>query len=83
MKTGAMKRTTVMLPEDLHRRAIRRAQQRGVSLGELIRVSLDAAVPTVSYESGTDPLFEDVIFDGSAPSDSATNHDKYLYDEEE
>ena len=83
MKVAAMRRTTVMLPEDLHSRAIRRARQRGMSLGELIRISLDAAVPTVSYESGSDPLFEDVVFDGPAPSDTAKNHDKYLYDEED
>lgn len=83
MKAAAMRRTTIMLPEDLHNRAIRRARQRGVSLGELIRISLDAAVPTVSYGSGSDPLFEDVVFDGAAPSDTAKNHDKYLYDEED
>jgi len=77
-----MKRTTIMLPEELHRRATDRARQRGVSLGELIRVSLDATVQPVSYEPGTDPLFEDVVFDGPAPSDTAKNHDKYLYDEE-
>ena len=83
MKAEVMKRTTVMLPEDLHRRAISRARQRGVSLGELIRLSLDAVVPSVSYDSERDPLFEDVVFDGPAPSDTAKNHDKYLYDERE
>lgn len=78
-----MKRTTIMLPEDLHRRAISRARQRGVSLGELIRNSLDAALPGVSYDdAGKDPLFEDVVFDGPAPTDLSTRHDKYLYDDE-
>ncbi len=79
MKSAAMKRTTIMLPEALRRRAAARARQRGVSLGELIRDSLDAALPGSSYEQ--DPLFEDVIFDGPAPRDLAARHDKYLYDD--
>ena len=82
MRRSAMKRTTIMLPEDLRRRAMTRARQRGVSLGELIRDSLDAALPGVSYEAGSDPLFEDVVFDGPAPRDLSTRHDKYLYDDE-
>jgi hypothetical protein len=80
---SAMKRTTIMLPDDLRRRAIFRARQRGVSLGELIRQSLDAAVPDVSYDAGQDSLFEDVVFDGPAPSDLSKHHDNYIYDEEE
>jgi hypothetical protein len=82
MKASAMKRTTIMLPEDLRRRALFRAKQTGVSLGELIRDSLDAALPNVTYDAERDPLFEDVIFDGPAPADLSANHDKYLYDRE-
>lgn len=77
-----MKRTTIMLPEDLRRRALFRAKQRGVSLGELIRVSLNSALPDATYDAQRDPLFEDVIFDGPAPADMSTNHDKYLYDDD-
>jgi hypothetical protein len=77
-KTAAMKRTTIMLPEALRRRAASRAKQRGISLGELIRDCLDTALPGASYEE--DPLFEDVIFDGPAPRDLSAKHDKYLYD---
>lgn len=77
-----MKRTTIMLPEALRRRALSRAKQKGVSLGELIRDSLDAALPAVSYDAERDPLFESVVYDGPAPADSAAKHDKYLYDED-
>ena len=77
-----MKRTTIMLPEALRRRALSRAKQKGVSLGELIRDSLDAALPAVTYDVEHDPLFEDVIYDGPAPADGSSHHDKYLYDEE-
>lgn len=78
----AMKRTTIMLPEALRRRALSRAKQKGVSMGELIRDSLDAALSAVTYDAERDPLFEDVVYDGPAPADGASNHDKYLYDEE-
>ncbi len=79
----SMKRTTIMLPDELHRRATRRARERGVSLGELIRVSLDATVQAVSYDSDADPLFENAVFDGPAPADLSRNHDRHLYDERE
>ena len=82
MKPAAMKRTTIMLPDGLRRRALSRARQKGVSLGELIRDSLDAALPAVTYDVEQDPLFEDVIYDGPAPADGSARHDKYLYDEE-
>jgi len=82
MRVSAMKRTTIMLPEDLRRRALFRAKQTGVSLGELIRDSLDAALPKVTHDAERDPLFEDVIFDGPAPADLSANHDQYLYDDE-
>ena len=82
MKAGAMKRTTIMLPGELRRRALLRARQKGISLGELIRHSLDAALPGVTYETRSDPLFEDVVFDGPAPADTSANHDKYVYDDE-
>ena len=82
MKPAAMKRTTIMLPEGLRRRALSRAKQKGVSLGELIRDSLDAALPVMSYDAERDPLFEDVIYDGPAAADVSAKHDKYLYDEE-
>ena len=77
-----MKRTTIMLPQGLRQRALLRAKQKGISLGELIRDSLDAALPGVSYDVQEDPLFEDVIYDGPAPSDTSTKHDSYLYDDE-
>jgi hypothetical protein len=77
-----MKRTTVMLPEDLRRRALLLARQKGVSLGELIRDSLGAALPGVTYDAHADPLFENVVFDGPGPADVSAKHDRYLYDDE-
>ena len=39
-----MKRTTIMIPEDLKIRATRRANAIGISLGEFIRESLEKAL---------------------------------------
>ena len=81
--TPPMKRTTVMLPADLRRRAFVRARERGVSLGELIRESLDSALPTAAPVRADDPLFTDAaVFVGKAPRDLAAAHDRYLYGED-
>lgn len=83
MRPSPMKRTTIMLPEELRHRAIRKARQRGVSLGEVIRESLEASLPSGTYEAASDPLFESVVFDGPAPRDLSAKHDRYLYDDQE
>jgi len=76
-----VKRTTIMLPHDLKTRAAMEARRRGVSLGHLIRSSLEAALGR-GVES--DPLFaDDAIYKGAAPSDLAVRHDDYLYGEAE
>lgn len=74
-----MKRTTVMLPAALKTRAMRAAREQGISFGELLRRSLEAAVqaPATQYE---DPVFTDAaVFEGPAPADLAAEHDGYLY----
>jgi len=43
-KVEIMKRTTVMIPEDLKIRASKRANAVGISLGEFIRESLKRAL---------------------------------------
>ena len=78
-----MKRTTIMLPADLKARAMRTARERGISFGELLRQSLQAAVdtPTSTYD---DPVFTDsAVFDGPAPPNLAAEHDGYLYGDNE
>ena len=75
-----MKRTTVMIPDDLKNRAVKRADAIGISLGEFIRESIrrnlksDSALPFVdSYIS------DSAVYEGDSPNDLAQNHDKYLY----
>lgn len=77
-----MQRTTVMLPPELKERAISRARERGISLGEFLRESLVIALSSrVAKNRKDDPLFSDrAVFEGAAPSDLAKHHDRYLYD---
>jgi hypothetical protein len=72
-----MHRTTILLPDDLRRRAEREARALGISLGELIRRRLAGA------GSGGEPerarFFDRQPWTGPGPSDTAANHDRYLY----
>lgn len=79
-----MHRTTIMLPESLHERALRRAQEKGVSLGQFIRDSLTAALLGERVGAGGDSLLRDKeVYRGAAPKDLAEEHDRYLYGEPE
>ena len=72
-----------MLPSDLKTKAMNLARKQGLSLGELIRDSLQARLQQI--KGGTpmpDPLFSDrEIFKGKVPADLSTNTDSYLYDD--
>ena len=75
-----MKRTTVMIPEDLKIRAARRANAVGISLGGFIRESLERALKSDGSAALDDPYMrDDSVYDGDIPDDLAQNHDKYLY----
>lgn len=78
-----MKRTTIMLPDDLKAQAHHRARGMGISLGELIRESLESILGHSDEEKLTeDSLFADnAVYDGKAPGDLSQNHDQYLYGE--
>ncbi len=77
-----MKRTTVMIPEDLKIRAARRANAVGISLGEFIRESLEKALKSNPNNFLDDPFMNDnAVFEGETPVDLALDHDKYLYED--
>ena len=68
-----------MLPEALKHRAEQAAHSEGISLAELIRVSLEDRLQNGGER---DPFFADTkVFSGEAPADLAANHDAYLYDD--
>ena len=75
-----MKRTTIMIPDDLKIRAVSRAQSEGISLGEFIRLSLEKALHSSSNQHPDDPFWADnSVYKGTTPGDLAQNHDEYLY----
>ena len=80
-----MKRTTIVLPDDLRTRAMKRAHKTKVSLAELIRRSLEETLRRKVTDSwDDDPFFSDMaVFRMKGPKDLAKNHDKYLYKEYE
>ena len=76
-------RTTIMLPDELRRRAVLVAREEGISMGELIRRSLLESLREREAPAEEDPLFADgVVFAEEAPSDLAAEHDRYLYEDE-
>ena len=75
-----MKRTTVMIPDDLKIRAARRAESLGISFGEFIRDSLEKNLKSNVAVALDDPYITDrEVYKGDTPTDLAQNHDKYLY----
>jgi hypothetical protein len=77
-----MHRTTVMIPHELRLKALRQAQARGVSLGELIRDALESVLEQMPKADSADPFFADKKrYQGDAPPDLSANHDRHLYGE--
>ena len=75
-----MKRTTIMLSPELKMRALQKANQMGISLGELIRKSLESMLNNTTKKNMYDPLFaDDAVFHDQGPEDLSKNHDGYLY----
>ncbi len=73
-----------MLPEPLYERALRRAQEKGVSLAQLIRDCLTSTLLGERVSEGGDSLLRDkAIYRGAAPKNMAEEHDRYLYGETE
>ncbi|HHO55481.1 MAG TPA: hypothetical protein ENK21_03760 [Trueperaceae bacterium] len=72
-----MKRTTIILPEQLKYQAEQHAKEKGISLAEFIRESLRK---NLNSEIKRDSLFADEnYFRGHSEHDVAENHDDYLY----
>lgn len=75
-----MKRTTIMLPEDLKKMVENEAHRRGSSAGEVIRLALKELFQPKRRKRKKDPLFtDDLIYKGTVEKDYSLNHDNYLY----
>lgn len=69
----------MILPHDLKARASRRARELGVSLRELIRTSLEAAVAKSRAPNEDSFLSDAATYDERVPADLSQRHDEYLY----
>jgi predicted DNA-binding protein len=77
-----MNRTTIMIPQELKIRANNLARKRGISLGELIRETLEKLCAN-NIKKTRDPFFADEgIYTDKTPRDLSEKHDDYLYKEE-
>ena len=76
-----MKRTTIMLSEDLKILAAKHCKQRGISLGSLLREALKRQLEEAENNGQSqDSLFADqAVYQGEVPMDISSNHDAYLY----
>ena len=79
-----MKRTTIMLPEDLKIRAARYCEHKGISLGKLLRNVLERELEEAYRDRrGEDALFADQeVYQDQVPEDISQNHDDYLYSDD-
>ena len=79
--TPYMHRTTILLSKELRRDAETVARRRGISLSELIRRQLTAAVRGGNaLKRASDPLFQPThLMSADGPPDLAARHDDYLY----
>ncbi len=77
-----MHRTTILLPESIRLKAIRYAQKQGISLGELIRTSLEMRMSSNGQIiNATDIFMNDKrVYSEKIPKDLSKQHDNYLYE---
>jgi len=66
-----------MLPEGLKRAAEAEAKRRGISLGEILRHSLEVEL---AARSAKDPFLADMdVYSGAVPRSLSAEHDSFLY----
>jgi hypothetical protein len=74
---------TVVLSASLKQRALARAREQGISLGEFIRRALEQTVGapplSTSRNKAGDPFWDNLKTYDDGPSDLASHHDNHLY----
>lgn len=79
-----MKKTTILIPEELRYRADRKADQMGISFGQLAREAIDKYLQSNNdSDPSKDPFFADRDFyEGRAPRDASVTYEESLYEVE-
>lgn len=77
-----MQKTTITLPLELKFLAEQEAHRRGVSLSEVIRISLKELTEESAKKNEADPLFNfNLVYKGPCPEDLSVNYDEHLHGE--
>ena len=72
-----MNRTTIVLPQDLKRRAVKAAKASGMPFSQLVRQALSEMLKNTKP---SDPFLNDQeVYVDAGPHDTAAAHDQYIY----
>ena len=75
-----MTRVTIALPDELKERAERTAAEKGTSLEEFLRETVERRLKRLELPWTEDPFFADqTVYEGPIPIDIVEHHDDYLY----
>lgn len=76
----AVTQVTIPFPDDLKERAERTAAEKGTSLEEFVRETVERRLKKLELPWREDPFFaNDSVYEGDTPSDLVARHDDYLY----
>lgn len=79
-----MHKTTIMLPLELKLLAEQEAHRLGISLGEVIRISLKNLIASARGQKSRDALFDlNIVYQGPCEKQLSLHHDDYLYGKSE
>ncbi|HEY0512084.1 MAG TPA: CopG family transcriptional regulator [Thermoanaerobaculia bacterium] len=75
---------TIPFPDDLKEEAERTAAERGTSLEEFVRETVERRLKRLALPWSEDPFFADKeVYEGPTPADLVERHDDYLYGDED
>ena len=75
-----MTQVTIPFPDDLKERAERTAAEKGTSLEEFVRETVERHLQKLELPWSNDPFFaNDSVYEGDTPTDLVERHDDYLY----
>jgi predicted DNA-binding protein len=79
-----MTHVTIALPDELKERAERTAAEKGTSLEEFVRETVERHLKRLELPWSEDPFFADqTVYKGQTPPDLVERHDDYLYGDQD
>ncbi len=79
-----MTQVTILFPDDLKERAERTAAEKGISLEEFVRETVERHLQKLELPRSEDPYFaNNSVYEGDTPTDVVERFDDYLYGDKE